>query len=214
MFHGATTGLARAGSRVSGGVTAAPLFAVGRDPSPTEAAHGSRLPGIGARFVAGVAAEAEREGWGQTELAGLVAAAEERSALWLVTPAPGRRRAPEIRRWQSVRFVRSDKDPRVAGADRVGGAGTQRVRGGNFGLSRRADVITAKLALVGARVGRVDVGVADALDVGWAVELMIAPRLTRDALGSLREVMASAPRCGWCGVPVLGNRCRRCAGDA
>ena len=214
MFHGATTGLARAGSRVSGRVTAAPLFAVGRDPSPTEAAHGSRLPGIGARFVAGVAAEAEREGWGQTELAGLVAAAEERSALWLVTPAPGRRRAPEIRRWQSVRFVRSDQDLRslVLTASAVREHNVCLV--GISGRSRRADVITAKLALVGARVGRVDVGVADALDVGWAVELMIAPRLTRDALGSLREVMASAPRCGWCGVPVLGNRCRRCAGDA
>ena len=190
------------------------LVASGRDPAPTEAEHGSRLPGIGARFVAGVLAEATREGWGQTELAGLVTAAEERSALWLVTPGAGRRRTPEIRRWQSSRFVRSDQDLRslVLTAAAVRDHNVCLV--GISGRSRRADAIAAKLAAVGARVGRVEVGVADAIDLGWAVELMIAPRLTRDALSSLRDVMASAPRCGWCGVPVLGNRCRRCLGDA
>lgn len=199
---------------MSGRVIAPHLFALGRDPAPTEAAHGSRLPGIGARFVAGVLAEAGGEGWGQTELAGLATAAEERSALWLMTPGPGRRRSPEIRRWQSVRFVRSDQDLRslVLTASAVREHNVCLV--GLSGRSRRADAIAVKLASVGARVGRMDVGVADALDVGWAVELMIAPLLTRDALRSLREVMASAPRCGWCGVPVLGNRCRRCMGDA
>ena len=196
-----------------GRVIAPQLFALGRDPSPIEAEHGSRLPGIGARFVAGVLAEACTEGWGQGELAGLVAATEERSALWLVTPGPGRR-VPEIRRWQSARFVRSEQDLRslVLTASAVREHNVCLV--GISGRSRRADAIAAQLTSVGARVGRVEFGVADALELDWAVELMIAPRLPRGLLGSLREVMASAPRCGWCGMPVLGNRCRRCTGDA
>lgn len=189
------------------------LAAVSRHRAVTAPGRGARLPGIGARFVAGVLAEATAQGWDENELSGLVAAAEERSLLWLLTPATRPWRTPEIRRWQARRFVPSDQDLRSLVLTTAAARDRSVCLVGVSGGGRGADSITAKLAAVGARVGRVEGGVADTLQVRWAVELMVAPLLTNDALRSLRDVMASAPRCGWCGVPVLGNRCLRCVGD-
>jgi hypothetical protein len=194
-------------------LTHARLVAVGRDPAFSEPLRGSRLPGIGARFVAGVLAEATAQGWRENELLGLTAVAEERSLLWLLTPATRPWRTPEIRRWQARRFVPSDQDLRSLLLTTAAARDRSVCLVGVSGGGRGADSVSARLAAVGARVGRVESGVADALQVRWAVELMLAPLLTTDALRSLRDVMASAPRCGWCGVPVLGNRCIRCAGD-
>jgi hypothetical protein len=195
-------------------LTHARLVAVGRDPAFSEPDRGGRLPGIGARFIAGVLAEATTEGWRETELSGLAAAAEERSLLWLLTPATRPWRTPEIRRWQARRFVPSDQDLRSLVLTAAAACDRSVCLVGVSGGGRGADSISAKLAAVGARVGRVESGVADALQVRWAVELMVAPLLTNDALRALRDVMASAPRCGWCGVPVLGNRCLRCARES
>ncbi len=192
-------------------LTHARLVAVTGDLAVTEQADGARLPGIGARFIAGVTAEATAQGWRHTELSGLVAAAEERSLLWLVTPAARPWRSPEIRRWRTRRFVASDQDLRSLVLTTAAARDRSVCLVGVSGAGRGADAISEKLATAGARVGRIESGVAGALGVRWAVELLVAPLLTRDALQSLRDVMASAPRCGWCGIPVLGSRCLRCA---
>ena len=60
-------------------------------------------------------------------------------------------------------------------------------------------------------MGELDRGLAAALGVRWTVELLVAPALRADSLMALRERVASAPRCGWCGVPMLGPVCRRCS---
>jgi len=43
----------------------------------------------------------------------------------------------------------------------------------------------------------------------WA-ELLVAPAVPAGSLMALRERIASAPRCSWCGVPTLGADCTRC----
>ena len=84
--------------------------------------HGTRLPGIGGRFVNGLVTEALGHGWRDAELAGLVAAAEERSSLWLITPAPRPWATPEVRAWSAGQFISCDDDIRslvlTAGAAR------------------------------------------------------------------------------------------------
>lgn len=62
----------------------------------------------------------------------------------------------------------------------------------------------------GVRLGRFDAGLAASLGVPWTVELLVSPALPAGSLMALRERIASAPRCGWCGVPMLGAGCRRC----
>ncbi len=175
--------------------------------------HGTRLPGIGGRFVNGLVTEALGHGWRDAELAGLVAAAEERSSLWLITPAPRPWATPEVRAWSAGQFISCDDDIRslvlTAGAAR----GHHVCVAGASGRGRRAASISARLEAAGAQVGRIDAGVAETLGVAWTVEMMIAPLLTSDALRSLRDALVGAPRCGWCGVPVLGSRCRRCSGE-
>jgi hypothetical protein len=59
-------------------------------------------------------------------------------------------------------------------------------------------------------VGALERGLAASLGVEWTVELLVAPALPSGSLMALRERVAGAPRCGWCGVPVLGPACRRC----
>ena len=63
----------------------------------------------------------------------------------------------------------------------------------------------------GAVAGRLDGGLARELDIRWALELAVAPTLTAAGLSTLREQVASAPRCGWCRLPVIGTACPRCA---
>ena len=46
------------------------------------------------------------------------------------------------------------------------------------------------------------------LDMRWALELAVAPTLTAAGLSTLREQVASAPRCGWCRLPVIGRPAR------
>ena len=52
--------------------------------------HELRLPGIGGRYLAGIAAHAHARGWGALEVVALLDAVEARSAMWVVTPV-GRR---------------------------------------------------------------------------------------------------------------------------
>jgi hypothetical protein len=60
------------------------------------------------------------------------------------------------------------------------------------------------------RSGRLEAGLAAALGVAWTVELVLVPALPPGSLMALRERVAAAPRCGWCGVPMPAGRCRRC----
>jgi hypothetical protein len=63
-------------------------------PAEDEAVFRSRLPGLGARFLAALAADVGRRGWRAGEARGLLAAAEERCGLWVLAPRPlGRPRA-------------------------------------------------------------------------------------------------------------------------
>ena len=54
-------------------------------------------------------------------------------------------------------------------------------------------------------------GLATVLGGGWAAEVLSGPRLDESALSMLRERIVAAPRCGWCGTPVPGRSCVRCA---
>ncbi len=68
--------------------------------------HEVRLPGIGGRYLAGLAAHAHEQGWPAPEVAALLDAVEGRASMWIVSPSaavapPGRadrvrRRAPRL----------------------------------------------------------------------------------------------------------------------
>jgi hypothetical protein len=77
-------------------------------------------------------------------------------------------------------------------------------------ICRRLD----ELAGSGIGVGRMRSGTAGMLGATWAVEVLGAPRITASQLAALREQFASAPGCGWCGLPVVGTHCRRCSPGA
>jgi hypothetical protein len=62
----------------------------------------------------------------------------------------------------------------------------------------------------GARMGSLPGGLAASIGARWTVELLVAPALPAGSMMALRERIASAPRCGWCGVPILGADCHRC----
>jgi hypothetical protein len=185
--------------------------------APTEATSPApapgRLPGIGRRFLAGVAHDAAAHGWSGAELTGLVAAAEERSRLWLITPGGRVLSQPEVREWDASRYLPCDNDVRGLILTVAASQGRNLCLSAISGTGRKPARIAQALGAAGALSGHVDDGVAEMLEVRWAVELLVAPLLTRETLSSLRDVLSAAPRCGWCGVPVLGSRCRRCTGD-
>jgi hypothetical protein len=164
-----------------------------------------RLPGVAARYLQGLAAHTTARGWTRAETLGLLAAVEERMAVWLLRP----------RRLGRVLAERQPAGPSDLGAavSEIAIAGSR----GGVGLAavsgRRAPVpLLRQLGLAGARIGRVDGGAAAELGLRWAVEVAVVPALAPAGLASLREQIAVAPRCSWCRVPVLGTSCRRCLG--
>ena len=172
---------------------------------PADDAYVPRLPGVGARYLQGISAHTTARGWTRAETLGLVAAVEERMAVWLLGP----------RRLGRVFAERHPAGPgdvsaavsEVAIAGSRGGVGLAAVSG------RRAPAaLLRRLGLAGARIGRIDGGAAAELGLRWAVEVAVVPVLAPAGLASLREQIAVAPRCGWCRVPVLGTSCRRCLG--
>jgi hypothetical protein len=168
--------------------------------------YAARVPGFGARYLQGLAVQAASRGWTRTETIGLVAAVEDRMAVWLLRPSRCGRRA------RAERYPGSDGGARdavreIARAGARGGICLAAVSGG-----RAPATLVRDLDRAGARIGRIDAGAAAELGLRWAVELAIVPALGPGALASLREQIAVAPRCGWCRVPVLGTSCRRCLG--
>jgi hypothetical protein len=168
--------------------------------------YAARTPGFGARYLQGLAVQAAARGWSRTETLCLIAAVEERMAVWLVRPRRlGRGALAE--RLPGGTGAACDAIREIALAGARGGIGLAAVSG------RRAPAgFLRDLDNAGARLGRIDGGAAAELGVRWAVEVAIVPVLAPGALASLREQIAVAPRCGWCRVPVLGTSCRRCLG--
>lgn len=184
-----------------------------------ERGHELRLPGIGGRYLAGVAAHAHERGWAPVEVAALLDAVEDRSAMWIVCPsAAALRRAGLIEggrgrtvcaRWASGCWSRIALDvpalAAVAAAGRTRGVCASAVSG--TGAPRR---LVEAVHAGGVHTGVLERGLATSLGVRWTVELLVATALPPGSLMALRERVASAPRCGWCGVPLLGPDCRRC----
>ncbi|HEY3765709.1 MAG TPA: hypothetical protein VGL44_11180 [Gaiellales bacterium] len=182
--------------------------------------HDLRLPGIGGRYLAGVAAHAHGRGWEPAEVAALIDAVELRSAMWIVAPSAGPlRRAGLIEsgrgprrscaRWCGERWAAVRLDERSLAAVARSGGGRAMCASAVSGVGAPQGVVEAVRG-AGVRSGTFATGLAGALAVRWTVELLVAPALPGGSMMALRERIAAASRCGWCGVPMLGTTCRRC----
>jgi hypothetical protein len=183
--------------------------------------HELCLPGIGGRYLAGLAAAAHRRGWAPAEVTALLDAVESRAAMWIVSPSatplrhagllPGRRgRGRTCVRWTAGRWARVAVDVDALAAVAAAGAARGLALAAVSGAGAPERLAAALAAAEGVRMGRLAGGLAAAIGVPWTVELVVAPALPAVAMMSLRERIAQAPRCGWCGVPILGADCRRC----
>jgi hypothetical protein len=184
-----------------------------------------RLPGIGGRYLEGVAAHVAAHGWPPGEVAALVAALEDRCSMWILCSssralvraglAPehcgrlGRAGAARYGegRWRVVRIPAAETVAEVMCAGSARGAVCVAAGSGRL----PPESIMRAAAACGARTGSMETGLAAALDVRWAVELLIAPAIPAGSLVALREQVAAAPRCGWCRTPLIGATCPRCA---
>jgi len=183
-----------------------------------------RLPGIGGRYLEGVAAHVAACGWPAGEAAALVAALEDRCSMWIVCSssralvlaglADGRarfHRAGAARfgdgRWRAVRMPAAPTVAELMAAGMIRGAVCAAAESGRL----PPESILRAAAAGGARTGSMECVLAAALDVRWTVELLVAPAIPAGSLIGLREQVAAAPRCGWCGTPLIGATCRRCA---
>ncbi len=197
-------------------------------PSSPAAATGElelRLPGIGGRYLAGVAHHLSASAWSAEEAAALLAALEDRCTMWIACSSgealaraglapdrPGRlRRAGAARfsggRWGSARMPAAETVAELMRAGATRGAICLAAQSGRLpppGMVRAA-------ALSGAHTASMDRGLAAALGARWAVELLVAPAIPSGSLVALREQIAGAPRCGWCRAPLVGPTCRRCS---
>jgi hypothetical protein len=182
-----------------------------------------RLPGLGARYLAGVAAGAAARGWSAAEAAALVLALEERTAAWIAAPTlrPLERagwlpRAALSRRPRAARFARAAWTASPATAEalrtavRAGLVPGALAIGATSGGAGAPDALVAALDGAGLRRGHLGSGLARTLGTAWAVEVVVAPRLSAASLAPLRERIAAARRCDWCGQPLLGATCAGC----
>jgi hypothetical protein len=181
------------------------------------------LPGIGGRYLVGVARSAAAGGWAADELAALVVELERRCTYLLLasTVAPllmSRRRRAGVhgpRRaaaWDGGGWSRAHTGDLSASARTVSARGYLCAAATSGSAPPRAvAAMLADLTGSGIRVGRITHGVAAALGASWAVELLGAPPLSAAQLLRLREQFGAAPRCDWCGLPVVGRHCRRCS---
>jgi hypothetical protein len=183
------------------------------------------LPGIGARYLVGVARAAALAGWGAGELAALTIELERRCTYIVaaagVAPLVGR--SLRLQRRDAARYA-ADGWSRVP-ASRLVLADEARAalaRGNTCAAAiagtshpRFARRAAADLAGLGMPVGRAPAALPVALGSAWTVELLAAPALGTPQLQTLRDRFSTASRCDWCGLPVVGRHCRRCTpGDA
>lgn len=195
-----------------------------------ELAHRSRiavrcgLPGIGGRYLLQIARSAAAGGWEVDELAALVVELERRCMyVVLASTVAALTGRPRRGRWP--------RRPMAAGWDggawTIGRAGARDVERTASASSARGYLCVAstsgaappspvagelrRLSAAGVPVGQIARGVAAALGASWAVEVLGTPALSAPQLLQLREQFGSAPRCDWCGLPVVGRHCRRCS---
>jgi hypothetical protein len=181
------------------------------------------LPGIGGRYLVRVARSAAAGGWAAEELAALVVELERRCTYLLLASnvAPlvvsrsrrsgvhGPRRAVA---WDGGGWSGAHRRDLAASARRVSGRGYLCAAATSGSAPpRTVAAALSDLTASGVPVGRVRHGVAAALGASWAVELLGAPPLSAAQLQRLREQFGAAPRCDWCGLPVVGRHCRRCS---
>jgi hypothetical protein len=181
------------------------------------------LPGIGTRYLVRVAHRAAHMGWGIDELAALVVELERRCAYLLFASslaalAPDRRRARrpgrrQAMQWDAGAWAASGGRPSdlltAARSSGLRGYGNV-VAGSRAELPRRLAGVLDELASRGVTVRNGGRETALQLGARWALELLGTPQLSPAQLQALRERFATAPRCDWCGVPVVGRHCHRC----
>ena len=181
------------------------------------------LPGIGGRYLVQVARSAAAGGWAAEELAALVVELERRCSYLLlastvapvVSSGPRRSGVQGPRRavaWDGGGWSGARTRDLAASARTVSGRGYLCAAATSGSAPPRTVASTlADLTASGVPVGRITHGVAAALGASWAVELLGAPSLSAAQLQRLREQFGAAPRCDWCGLPVVGRHCRRCS---
>jgi hypothetical protein len=181
------------------------------------------LPGVGCRYLVQVARSAAAGGWAAEELAALVVELERRCSYLLlastvapvVASRPRRSRMRGPRRavaWDGGGWSGAHTRDLAASARAVSGRGYLCAAATSGSAPPRTVASTlADLTASGVPVGRITRGVAAELGASWAVELLGAPPLSTAQLQRLREQFGAAPRCDWCGLPVVGRHCRRCS---
>ena len=181
------------------------------------------LPGIGGLYLVQVARSAAAGGWAAEELAALVVELERRCTYLLLASTVARLLGSRPRRpgvhgparavaWNGGGWSGAHKRDLAASARTVAGRGYLCAAATSGSAPPRTVAATlADLTASGVSVGRITHGVATSLGASWAVELLGAPPLSAAQLQRLREQFGAAPRCDWCGLPVVGRHCRRCS---
>jgi hypothetical protein len=182
------------------------------------------LPGIAGRQVERVVRAAAARGWHPAELAALAGELERHAEVDLVAPGSSltpfsARRTRLGRRLSRVRCADGRWSQEPASADAVEQSLHQAlVRDRDCAVSVSGHRPPPDWVAFAQRSREHHVavalrpeGLASALGATWVVEVLSAPRLDDNALSMLRERIVAAPRCGWCGTPVPGRACVRCA---
>lgn len=178
--------------------------------------------GLAVRYLHRLLEQAAGTGWDLEGMAAFAAELERRCSYLIASgarlpihPAGGRRsRSPHAALWQSGRWSLGGGAVDLAG-ELVAGARARddallaAVSGSSHRRpARRLEDLLRDEGITVHRAGASEIGAS------WVVEMLAVPRLTAQHLTTLRERFATAPRCEWCGLPVIGARCRRCAAGA
>ena len=195
------------------------LHAAARSPSRTRD-RPSTAVGVGARYLEAVGGRAAAARWTPREICCLVSEVERRMTSWVCGPRLpfGSAASGAVRRsaapCSAVRAgCRRGFRPALPAeeARRAAWLGRARAWRRSAAPGGWADERLDAWRRAGAVGGRLDGGLARELDMRWALELVVAPTPACAGLSTLREQVASAPRCGWCRLPVIGAACPRCA---